>query len=109
MRNEELPNNQMLQDAYIAKLSGIAEYKNEKEIWWENTIGERITIEFVDDIVTDAIVRRYYSNSKHWECSITDGIIYGLRIWNLDGNVVWEQHHINVKKILGEEMYRQII
>ena len=105
MLNEEIPNGQMLKDIFIAKLSGIAEYKNEKEIWWENATGERVTIEFVDNTIDDIIVRSYYHGSeiKHWECDVADGNFYRIQLWDQDGRIMFDEKHINLKKMLGEE------
>ena len=55
-------------DAFILFLSGAAEMKNKKEIKWKNESGFPITIEFINNSPTQAIVR---------DC--------GDKLWHLNG------------------------
>ena len=61
-------NQQDFTDAFILFLSGAAEMENEKEIKWKNESGFPITIEFINNSPTQAIVR--------------DG---GDKLWHLNG------------------------
>jgi hypothetical protein len=62
MRKHYKMNGQIFRDAYIAKLTGIVEYKNDKQIWWKDDEGNKITIEFVDNSISKVIVK-FYNNS----------------------------------------------
>jgi antitoxin component YwqK of YwqJK toxin-antitoxin module len=89
-------NEQTFQDAYIAKLSGVAEYNNEKEIWWD--VGEeRFTIEFVNDSVSKAIVRSYFDGGRlRRESNYENGVIHGKLITYWDnGNKCIEKYFKN--------------
>lgn len=47
-------------DAFILKLSGTGEFKNDKEMWWnDSSYGQRTTIEFPDDSPNTAVLRFY--------------------------------------------------
>jgi len=55
---------QDLTDAFILFLSGAAEMENDKEIKWEAEDGWPVTIEFINNSPTQAIVRD--SGDKYW-------------------------------------------
>jgi len=93
-------NQQDFENAFIAKLSGIAEYKNENEIWWECN-GTRVTIEFLNDSASFTKVREYYkSGNKQWERNYQNGLLHGKYIrWFEDGNKSLEENYQNGKLI----------
>ena len=55
MNNNTKTKQELAQEAFIAKLSGIAEYKTPNEIWWETERGDKITIEFINNSMSDFI------------------------------------------------------
>ena len=57
-------NQQDFTDAFILFLSGAAEMENEKEIKWKDGSGFPITIEFINNSPTQAIVRG--GGAKYW-------------------------------------------
>ena len=91
-------NRQDFENAFIAKLSGIAEHKNknENEIWWECN-GTRITIEFLNDSAFSAKVREYYKNgNKQWERNYQNDKQHGEYIrWFENGNKQLETNYQN--------------
>ena len=90
-------NEQTFKDAYIAKLTGIAEYKNENEIWWENPDCEwRMTIEFVDNSISFTKVRYYKDGNKRVEENRINGKLNGKYIsWHEDGSKCREQNFVD--------------
>ena len=90
-------NKQTFHDVYIAKLSGIAEYKNEKEMWREDSDDGKFTIEFIDDSISKVIVRLYHENgNKYWERNYADGKLHGKHIgWYEIGNKRWEENYVD--------------
>lgn len=77
----------LLKEALIAKLSGIAKWRNEKEMWWRN-----YTFEWCEDKV---IVRRYWDDDQlqcKYECKngMLDGKIVAYRE---DGRIWWEESY----------------
>ena len=54
----------VFKQAYIAKLSGIVKYHNDKEIWWEDE-NESFTLEFVNDSAVTVIKRLYRENKLY--------------------------------------------
>ena len=85
---------------FIAKLSGIAEYKNENEIWCKER-GVDVTIEFLNNSIFFVKVRRYYNNgNKFWEQNYKVGERHGKYIcWFEDGNKNLEENYQNGKLI----------
>ncbi len=49
----------VLHDAMTAYLSGLATKKNDKEIWWVDKYGEKITVELVNADLETHIIRYY--------------------------------------------------
>ena len=92
-------NEQTFKDAYIAKLTGIAEYKNENEIWWDSGlwVDSKITIEFLNNSIDIAVVRHYYPNGiKKWEANYEYGVLHGAcSNWYIDGVKAWENVYDN--------------
>jgi antitoxin component YwqK of YwqJK toxin-antitoxin module len=88
MNNTTKTAQELAQEAFIAKLSGIAEYKNPNEIWWENEYGNKITIEFINNSVSNVIVRGYYENgNKKYEVEYQNGKLNGRTIyWYKNGD-----------------------
>ena len=88
---------ELAQDAFIAKLSGIAEYKNPNEIWWENEWGDKLTIEFIDNSISSFIVRRYYAcGNKSYEAEYQNGESHGKETrWYKNGNKSYEREYQN--------------
>ena len=86
-------NQQDFTDAFILFLSGAAEMENEKEIKWENERGYPITIEFINNSPTQAIVRDggdklWYINGKlHREDSPAIKYANGTKFWYLNGHL----------------------
>jgi uncharacterized protein len=89
---------QILEDAFIAKLSGIAEYKNEKEIWWKES-NLKFTIEFLNDSVSNVILRSYYyTGIKREETNYKNGKVNGKHIsWYQNGQKFMETNYKNDK------------
>jgi len=56
----------LLHDAMTAYLAGLTTKLNEKEIWWQNESGFKVTVELVDTDSEQYIVRRYYDNGNLW-------------------------------------------
>jgi antitoxin component YwqK of YwqJK toxin-antitoxin module len=79
-------NKQDFEDAFIAKLSGIAKYKNENEIILNSGIGQN-TIEFLND--SPSLIKiRYYDPSgfKIQETDYKNGKLHGKKIvWHSNG------------------------
>ena len=92
-------NQQDFENAFIAKLSGIVEYKNENEMWWEDN-ERKVTIEFLNDSASSAKVREYYKNGNiQWEADYQNGKLHGKYIvWDVNGNKLWEDNYQNGKK-----------
>ena len=86
-------NQQDFTDAFILFLSGAAEMENEKEIKWKDGSGFPITIEFINNSPTQAIVRG--GGAKYWylngqlcredgpACEYADGTKY----WYINGQL----------------------
>ena len=89
-------NEQTSKDAYIAKFSGLAEYKNEKEMWWD--VGcLKFTIEFINDSISHTTVRTYYSDRvKQWTADYKNGLIHGMyTVWAANGRKMFEKEFKN--------------
>jgi len=115
----------LLHDAYTALLSNLTTRKNDKEIWWEDENGYKITVEPVDIVEEKYIVRGYYINgNKWWEAEYQNGQKHGKSIewyengklhrvseyqngqphgnhtaWYKNGNKRWETEYQNGKLI----------
>ena len=93
-------NQQIIKDAFIAKLSGIAEHKNDKEIWWEDLHGNKVTIEFVNNSIGIVIVRLYHDNGNKWEQRVyKDGKLNGKCLgWYNNGSKMCVENYKNNKR-----------
>jgi len=85
-----------LHDILTAQISGIAEYKNEKEIWWKNDVGSPITVEIINTSTEEYKIRRYYKNgTKHWERDYVKGQLHGKHIeWYKNGTKSQETDYV---------------
>jgi len=97
-------NQQDFTDAFILFLSGAAEMENEKEIRWKNDWESPITIEFINNSPTQAIVR--YGRTKFW---YLDGQLHredgpavehadGYKRWYLNGLCITEEEFNKITK-----------
>jgi len=91
-------NQQDFENAFIAKLSGIVEYKNKNEIWWEDN-EHKVTIEFLNDSASFTKVRTYYDNGNiQWEKNYQNDKQHGEYIeWYENGNKNLEENYQNDK------------
>jgi len=84
-------NQQDFTDAFILFLSGAAEMENEKEIRWKNDWESPITIEFINNSPTQAIVRDgggkhwYLNGQRHREDGPAIECVDGGKLWFLNG------------------------
>ena len=86
-------------NAYVAWMSGIAEWYNDKEIIWPDDKFATTTIEFVNNSVSELIVRRYNSpTDKKSEILFKDNTIRCVRSFFDDGNLSMEQYLSNGMK-----------
>ena len=121
---------ELAQEAFIAKLSDIAEYKTPNEIWWEDQQGDKITIEFIGNSVSNFVIRDYsdignkifeeeYQNglqhgktiwwyekgNKYYEVKYKNGLRHGKAIWwDEDGNIECKAEYQN-GKLINEQHY----
>ena len=100
MNNSTKTMQELAQEVFIAKLSGIAKYKTPNEIWWENEQGDKITIEFINNSVSNFIIREYYeSGNKVYEAEFKNEEIHGKEtIWYENGNKDFEVEYQNGKR-----------
>jgi len=54
----------LLHDAMTAYLAGLTTKRTEKEIWWENERGDKLTVELVSVRWGKHIIRSYYENGN---------------------------------------------
>ncbi len=54
----------LLHDAYTAYLSGLTTKLNEKEIWWQDKYGFKITVELVGVDLETYVVRYFYEDGN---------------------------------------------
>ena len=86
-------NQQDFTDAFILFLSGAAEMENEKEIKWKNESGFPITIEFINNSPTQAIVRDggdklwHLNGQFHREDGPAVELANGTKYWFLNGHL----------------------
>ncbi len=88
----------LLYDALTAYLAGLTTKLNEKEIWWKNELGKKITIELVSLRWKKYTVRYYYDNGNLC-CELNynkDDQRHGMCKWYYeDGNL---HHEFNYYK-----------
>ena len=75
-------------DAFILWLSGAADMKNEREMWWDFDFIGKATIEFPDNSPKSFIVRQQWGSSRRWEVDCRNGLIEG-NVWWSNGDVQW--------------------
>jgi len=87
----------LLHDAMTAYLAGLTTNRTEKEIWWENERGDKLTVELVNSRWEKYIVRQYYDNGNlWWEENYLKDKLHGLnKTCYKNGNLV---HEINYRK-----------
>ena len=68
-----------IRDAYVLMVSGAAEWKNEREMWWnDREFGGCVSVEFIDLRIDNAIERVYGFMSTMWlECYYIGGELVG--------------------------------
>ena len=96
---------QRIKDAFILKLSGAGEFKNEKEMWWTDShYGQKSTIEFPEDSVNIVVIRHYQQGeSTDWkmfeEDHLKDGNLHGICRTNFRG--YWHEEEWKNGKYIG--------
>ncbi len=82
----------LLRDAMTAYLSGLTTKKTDKEIWWENKRGEKITVELVDADLEKYIVRHYHENGNlMFEDNFIKDLLCGVgKMCDINGNTELE-------------------
>jgi len=90
-------NQDLFNDVFILYLSGAAKMKNAREIELKDKGERNITIEFVNNLVTKAIVRSYYDNGvKESEREFENGQMHGkYTYWYEDGFKRWDEDYRN--------------
>lgn len=98
---------ELITKAFIEILSGIAERRNENEIYYRNDKFKKLaTIEFVEGDSTHIIFRHYYENGKkksehEWMNGKQHGNDFG---WYEDGSKHWERK-FSYGKLIQETRY----
>ncbi len=98
---------ELITEAFIMILSGIADKRNSREIYYRNDKFNKLaTIEFVDGDSSHIIFRHYYDNgnqkSEHeWVNGKQHGIDLG---WYEDGSKHWERKFVE-GKLVKEKRY----
>lgn len=71
------------ENAFVLKLAGAADFRNEKEIWIEyGELNTKYSIEFPTNSPTYVIVRGFYDNGKvEWESERVSGLRHGKTIF----------------------------
>ena len=90
----------LITEAFIMILSGIADRRNENEIYYRSDKFNKLaTIEFVDGSSKHIIFRQYYENGiKKSECEWADGKQHGKDLgWYEDGAIHWERKFVKGK------------
>jgi len=99
-------NDELITEAFIKILSGIAEYKNENEVYYRDDKFERLaTMEFLDG--SDHIIfRHYYENGvKKSEHEWVEGRQHGRDMgWYEDGSPRWERK-FDSGRMISEKRY----
>ncbi len=89
----------LLHDAMTAWLAGLTTKKNEKEIWWQDEDGFKITVELVNLRWEKYIVRHYFKNGNLYrEDSYMKDNPHGLckSYWE-NGNLMCEYNYLKGK------------
>ena len=119
-------------DTFILYLAGVADMKNEKEIWSKNEYGTRITFEFptgnpaefyyvrgyfadgklmmLKEVRNDCYLEKctfwYDNGQKYWEQNFINALPHGQYIrWDRDGKVIFDEEYKEgklVKVAIGE-------
>lgn len=82
----------IIRNAFIEMLSGIARYHKDGGVIAEDNSGNRITLYFPTKSFNYVIERAYYNTGeKWWEIEYKNGLRHGRNIgWYRDGNIKWE-------------------
>ncbi len=84
-----------------AYLSGLTTTKNEKEIWWQDGFGDKITVELVDADLETYIVRRYseHNYTLLYEVNFKKDQRHGpSKSYYGDGNLWIENNYLRDKR-----------
>jgi len=87
----------LLDDAMTAYISGLATKLNEKEIWWIDDYGNKVTVELVNARWEKYIVRHYYNNGKlRWEYNYCKDLCHGpAKAYSENGILIIEENFKN--------------
>ncbi len=96
-------------DVMAAYLAGLVTKLNEKEIWWQDKNGYKITVELVDADLETYVVREYHRRGRLWyEENYLNDQLHGLRrIYDRSGKLYLEENYcegrvIDSKKYLDD-------
>jgi predicted DNA-binding WGR domain protein len=98
---------ELIMEAFIMILSGIAERRNDREIYYrKDKFNKCATIEFVSGGAEHIMLRHYYENgqikSEHeWRDGKQDGVDLG---WYEDGRKHWERQ-FSAGRLVSENRY----
>lgn len=98
---------ELITEAFIMILSGVAEHRNSSEIYYRNDKFNKLaTIEFIDGSSTHIVFRHYYENgNQKSEHEWIDGKQNGNDLgWYEDGKKHWEKKFID-GRLIHEEKY----
>jgi len=98
---------ELITELFIRVLSGIADYKNNNEIYYrDDKFNKLATIEFVDGSATHIILRYYYENgNKKSEHEWVDNKQHGNDTgWYENGKKHWERKFVS-GKLVNEKRY----
>lgn len=92
--------NDIIRDATIAKLSGIGEWRNEKEMWWVDQRNAKITVEWLND--GRVAIKEYWVCNpesifvqKEYKDGVLNGKVSGFKV---DGRPYFEQLFLDGKR-----------
>jgi len=93
----------LLHDAYVALLSGLTTRKNEREIWWHNHNGLKVTVEPIDINTGIYVIRNYKKDGGiYWERHYLHDQVHGrCREWYPSG-CIWIEHHYQYNQLHGK-------
>ena len=98
---------ELITEAFIMILSGVADRRNEREIYYRNDKFNKLaTIEFVDGSSTHIVFRHYYDNgSMKSEHEWADGKQHGRDMgWYDDGSLHWKRE-FSKGRLISEVKY----
>ena len=96
----------IIENAFIEILSGIARYHKDGGVITENECGNPVTISFPTNSPSYAVERMYYeSGHKAWEKEYQNGLKHGkFTRWYENGKKFWESEWQN-GKVINEKHY----